>query len=765
MNRISILMIIMVVIMSCSDKNDGLLSPDKNNGTESKLVQGMVKLPENSSLSLDKLHVMSIMDYGEIDPSGDFKVEIPDESSFQTIYFLSPETYEPILLGLYNPINDEVKASSVSTVLSMVLHNPMLANTSLSQKAEYLNTVKEGGSFGDLVGYIDKQLISGVSLMYSSNQSLYQSLADVIKEAMEELSTINKFRNHESPEIEIEEDNKLVIRNFGQVSYLCSVKLDNESIDEFPIEPGYNNLSFLWGFPPKIEVIEPEERRIVLDSGNYHITMTKGFDFDKISYDDNTRLATNLNIAGGLLYLTQIVSGEIINNKAAQLYSQIGHSQDWLNDISGIMNESDTHGLIMSFCDLLTEKSDKVSKIIFNTEEPPATSVSFLETASEIMKSVQKGFRNMGFREAVSPFFDGLIMASRDINVSVDVENDVTDIGIYTYSPTAKFTYSPTTGVVNQKILFDATSSHSGVENQDDLYYRWDWYGDGVWDVQWNKNGGKILKKFDSPGTYRVTLQVRNNDILTGSVTRIVNIDAGAVNVQRVKIIQDSLPWNSSSLIAILEYLGFTEGAGNGNYEIVGSDRLLNTDLDPETDLVIVSNDQSQYFYDEFAENQIRFYDFVHEGGVLFWAACDQGSARGFMEDAGIVLPDRVGYHQSIDALNYITDSNLKLIDGLPEVLEHQYASHVGFYDLPENSTIYTENSRGEATLLEFNLGKGWVMISGQPLEHQHQHAQTEINELLPRILSHLTGVNLVQPVSEYKFSTCSAEFSTSLME
>lgn len=764
MNRILILLIIVLGAFSCSEKNDVLLGPNGDSGIETKVIRGTVILPEDSSLSFDELRVKSLIETASISSSGDYAIKLLVKQSFQILYFVDHLTAEPVFMGLYNPINDAIEISAASTVLSMALLNPMLVNVSLSRKAEYLDAIKENSGFKSLAEDVEQICMTeGSSLLYSSSHTIYQKLASLIKDAMESLAGINSYRTDETPEIDSGDDGSLKVRNYGKISYFCTIKQGADLVEYFSVKPNIEQAAYYWGLPPKVEIVEPNEISIYLEKGSYQVSLTKGFDFYTYETDEHNRLATHTNLFQGLLSIAEVAAGGFKIDAEEKTPELLYLTDQMVSRFAGNMIESDRHGLVLSFCELLNNNSELISELILGRE---ASSVSskYFELCSEILSGLQKSFRNMGYDEAVSSFFLSLIEATSSLNATVEAGDDSTVVSPPEYSPSAYFSYSPSVGAVNQKILFIA-DSYSGIENQDNLCYRWDWNGDGVWDTRWLPDQAAISHRFASPGKYRVTLQVRNSSMLTDSITRTVNIDAGLATVKRIRIIQDSEPWGSSSLTTILEQLGFAEGNDYGSYKIVNSVNITNVDFNPETDLVIISNDQSQDFYDSFAENQAWVYDFIYDGGVLFWGACDRGSEKGFMEDAGIVLPAGVSYRQSIDLRNFVNDFDLSIVAGLPSVLEYQYASHIGFYNLPENTTIYTHNSRDEATLLEFNLGKGWVMISGQPLEHQHKYAHTEINELLPRILSHLTGVRYAQPVSVYREASSTAHSGTTFLE
>jgi PKD repeat protein len=80
-------------------------------------------------------------------------------------------------------------------------------------------------------------------------------------------------------------------------------------------------------------------------------------------------------------------------------------------------------------------------------------------------------------------------------------------------APTASFTVAPESGDINTEFQFNAESS-TDAETPDSLEYRWDWDGDGVYEESWS--GSKTMSHvFNVPGTYHVTVQVRDPQGLT----------------------------------------------------------------------------------------------------------------------------------------------------------------------------------------------------------------------------------------------------------
>jgi hypothetical protein len=227
-----------------------------------------------------------------------------------------------------------------------------------------------------------------------------------------------------------------------------------------------------------------------------------------------------------------------------------------------------------------------------------------------------------------------------------------------------------------------------------------------------------------------------------GSMVYSVNVQAqraqGAAN--HIKVFRDGLPWDSSAFETVMADNGYTSGSGANQYEILTSDQMSSVIMTPGEDMVIIMNDQDQTFYDNLAANYSRFQRFIDNGGVILWEACDNGWAGGSMAAAGLTLPGGVTYSSNYDPTNYVVNTTSALTSGLTTtVLTGNYSSHENFSNLPENTTIYTTDTKNLPTLIEFKLNSGWVILTGQPLEWGYDRLESySIGELYPLIYNYV---------------------------
>jgi hypothetical protein len=95
--------------------------------------------------------------------------------------------------------------------------------------------------------------------------------------------------------------------------------------------------------------------------------------------------------------------------------------------------------------------------------------------------------------------------------------------------PVAIFTVGNSTPATNQSAEFDASESRDS--DGEIVAYRWDFNGDGTWDIEGNYV--EISHCYGEEGIYQVKLEVEDNDGLKDSTTKEINVggDGGAQEI------------------------------------------------------------------------------------------------------------------------------------------------------------------------------------------------------------------------------------------
>ena len=198
-----------------------------------------------------------------------------------------------------------------------------------------------------------------------------------------------------------------------------------------------------------------------------------------------------------------------------------------------------------------------------------------------------------------------------------------------------------------------------------------------------------------------------------------LNTDGGYV-----LLIQDRLPWSTDSNAELLNEL--TEDQQIAGWEIVTSAEAASVDFD-DYDIIYIANDQTTETYNRLGALNGKLTQYVEDGGVLIYGACDQGWGSGKIT---YELPGGVSISTSFSRYNYIADDAHDIVTGeltgggglTNGLLYSTDTSHTIFDDLPEGSNVILQDANGDPTLVEYTLGKGFVVASGLTWEYTYKH-------------------------------------------
>ena len=103
------------------------------------------------------------------------------------------------------------------------------------------------------------------------------------------------------------------------------------------------------------------------------------------------------------------------------------------------------------------------------------------------------------------------------------VDDDTEDITIVNTVPTASFTWTPDTGNISTLFQFNASGCSDLETPSSALEVRWDWESDGTWDFGWT-SFKLATHQYSAPGTYNVTMEVRDMDGSSSAVSHLVDV-------------------------------------------------------------------------------------------------------------------------------------------------------------------------------------------------------------------------------------------------
>ncbi len=753
MRRILVLMLSLAVcglIASCSQTSTG---PEgggpSSDAYPTKTVSGTLEIPIGSTVTAGDLRVVTFAGRADLDSGGAFEVDVVDSDSYQWLLFVSKTTGDPVMIGLYEPSARAVTADATSTALALTLANPHLAFTSHTDREEYLEAVELSQWFDDILTHLNAAWLSDAetALDYASNPVLYQAVVEACKSTMESLGSV-RGGSLDPPYIEDLVGADVAFVNPRHVWYAAGIQdeggtpIDVVTIarDEWP--------TYEWGWPGLVAPT-PEYTSYPLGDGAFVVCMQRGDDFTMIDqWSDPVGRATCLNAAQAAVHVLDLMIGYWSTTELSEYPDYVSISGTRANQLCVDLRQGKPERFVDRYCELMSADADEFADWFWEGGVPSSAPEEFLEAGAWLFGKTSFVLDLLSLTTDEGPFFWDWAFADENLCYEpTQAAGVVTQLDDF-YAPDAEFDVDPPAGVVGTEFTFDASLTLDDQDPLAELAFRWDWNSDGTWDANWN-SAQQATHIYGTAGAYTVTMQAKDTDGMIGTITHVLNVGGGAGTATHVKLFRDQLPWYSTATVDVLEALGFTEGVGPDTYEILSSSDMATAPLVPGSDLVIICNDQPQSFYNAYGASQIRFNSFVYQGGALLWEACDQGWNLGSMADAGIVLPGNVGTIFDYDYYNYVTDQNLPLVAGLPDQLDHNYASHESFTNIPDGTTVYCRDESSNPTLVEYSLGGGWVVMSGQPLEHQYDniYINEDMEELLPRIISYFTGSPLMKSV------------------
>lgn len=174
------------------------------------------------------------------------------------------------------------------------------------------------------------------------------------------------------------------------------------------------------------------------------------------------------------------------------------------------------------------------------------------------------------------------------------------------------------------------------------------------------------------------------------------------INGNSVLIIQDEYPWGADSIQQILSAHAIP-------YDQVDSSYMATIDLSAY-ELVIIPSVQSTTFYDNWDIHIARFEEYVEAGGALWLSGTTQGQVP--------AAPGGVLNHLGGDDYNDVLLPGHPWVAGVSGQIFGNSASHNYFTNLFPGSLVVAQSTNyGQATLVDYRIGAGRIMLTGQTLE------------------------------------------------
>ena len=184
-----------------------------------------------------------------------------------------------------------------------------------------------------------------------------------------------------------------------------------------------------------------------------------------------------------------------------------------------------------------------------------------------------------------------------------------------------------------------------------------------------------------------------------------------------VLLVQDRYPWGENNNAALLNQM-LADGYITG-WDLTTTSNFANVDLGAYN-VILIANDQSSATYNQLNYLSDTLVQFATAGGVVIYGACDSGWAGGYIN---YTLPEGVVKKNFYSRYNYIVDGDHLIVSGIltdgksltDNLLNGNYCSHSAFdaNTLPEGANVILQDAHGDATLVEYAVGDGHIILSG----------------------------------------------------
>lgn len=740
LKTIALLALVMLTASSCDKIMDLFGKGDK---IQTQDLSGQVDLGALAG----NLDIITPVGMQSVANNANLNIKGLKSDNFQALFARAQSNGKALAIGLFDPVQKRMVVNDTSTVVSLSMFHPYMIFADYDQRKQYIEEVKKHPMFPELLSKYNDNLMNNPDKIFeiTENSEFFQKMSGMMKGTFETMGEKNMIGGDrpvtpKMPALEDAPGGKIKFLNGNNIFYGGGLYDKNGAIQKsFSIGGEDKPMVAKLGWPPQIQTAT-KETEFDMGDGNFDVVMSKGFDFNKMADPhDPVGKGTAMNIAKCMVNVMEIMMGYQAKPNLEDFAGKITVPNDIGFKITdGITREKPTQ-LLDGVLELVEHNGDQMAEWMFGTAKTNATT-EFVKEVAGMMRKMSFISEVLGHSDDKGPFIGEMIESPGMLKISVSQSGGTITSKGETKPPVAEFDVTPAAGIVGTVFSFDASESFDEVYPLAQLQFRWDFTSSDYF-TGWSTSPGANYT-YSEGGAYSVVLEVKNPANLVSRVSHRVNVGGGAGTANHVKVFKNGDPWSSDALIEVLQGLGFVEGVGANTYETFTSSEMSTATLIAGEDLVIIVNDQDQTFYNDYAANQAKFASFVNMGGSMFWEACDQGWAGGSIADAGITMPGNVEIYFAFDNYNYVVDPNLPLTAGLPNEMDHNYASHEYFDNLVEGTTIYLQNSEYQPTLIEFNLGAGWVIMSTQPLEHQYDrvYGNEDMEELLPRIVAYFTG-------------------------
>lgn len=425
---ISIFLIVSMLSLSCcSDLS--LFKPEKQSKSPIETVQikGNVSLRHVMKIA-NEFTVLSLMSSCEVMSDGSFTITAPATEKQQL--FMVTHNDKTVLLGYDYGRGDEyaIEISPRTTVLSLVMINPLFFGTSAQQRDEIMAKAEMHPDFSGLVAQIETTLQTDPRnlLDLDSNRDIYESAVhiavDIIKSGCDLDKDVDQpvlgdwpWTYRCCPKIKDYRGREILFENNTFVYYGAEINYPDGTTQGITTIGCRSKLwKWCWAFPP-ICTTKPAKTPYPgiqgLADGRYKIFMKKGFDFSDeeignlVNWNSANGRGTINNSAKIFLYVLDLVFGISGSKDVSKLKLDLGAAATSFALTQG----GDTQDWILFFIELFVGNIDNLIEWALKDADPK-DAAAFMKKAGKLIQNVAFVIKVLIIGEAVVnkivPFFN-----------------------------------------------------------------------------------------------------------------------------------------------------------------------------------------------------------------------------------------------------------------------------------------------------------------------------------------------------------------------
>lgn len=229
-SRVGRALLLFIALTGCQKNDISLVPPDSP--TPAVPVTGQLVLPDGSALTNKKLTVIN----------GRFRAEVEnneyiiDTSSLHGSFtFVTDDENRPYLMKYYERNGTDLEISPHSTALALLMSTPLVSSLTEDGKQAFIQFITATSEFATLESEIKNNLISGISLVDSTNGNLRRALTAVFEKA-----TSGSSGGDSTSSLQIQRVGRTVTiaSNGAANTYIAGVYKDGERVSDFTIIDG-----------------------------------------------------------------------------------------------------------------------------------------------------------------------------------------------------------------------------------------------------------------------------------------------------------------------------------------------------------------------------------------------------------------------------------------------------------------------------------------------------------------------------------------------